>query len=384
MTIAMSDNGLPGLVRFRFDVMTHFLALEHRVVLTYPRCTEGAEWLNQLPKGVETKPIDFNPSSMNPLNDFKYLVKLLNIYRKVKPDLCIHYTIKPNIYGTLAAWMLKIKNIAMVAGLGYMFTGDSVSKLIGRKLYKGGLRRADHVITLNKTIMDVLTRNKFVKQNKITLFKGGEGVNLDRYPYFEQKYDAPVRFLTVARVFYDKGYAEYAEAAGIVHEKYPNVEFEWLGDYDERSPMTVPREILDKDIAAGRIKYLGTTDDVLQYLHRDGVCICLPSYHEGLSKSLMEACSIGLPIIASDIPGCMETVDEGISGYLVPKQDAKALAAAMIRFIELSQTEKQKMAKASYDKACNEFDVRHVLEGYDDIICNLFGSKSDVYKLGTC
>ena len=80
----------------------------------------------------------------------------------------------------------------------------------------------------------------------------------------------------------------------------------------------------------------------------------------------------------------METVDEGISGYLVPKQDAKALAAAMIRFIELSQTEKQKMAKASYDKACNEFDVRHVLEGYDDIICNLFGSKSDVYKLGTC
>lgn len=380
MTIIMSDNGLPGLVRFRYDVIKHFLNLGHRVVLTYPKCTESEEWLHQLPEGAEVKPIGFNPSTMNPLADAMYLLKLIWVYKEVKPDLCVHYTIKPNIYGTIAAWILRIKNVAMVAGLGYMFTGGGVTKIIGRKLYKAGLRRAGHVITLNKTIRDVLTRNNFVKTKNITLFRGGEGVNLDRYPYFEQKFDAPVRFITVARVFYDKGYAEYAEAAGLVHEKYPDVDFEWLGDYDTRSPMTVPKDILDKDVADRRIKYLGTTDDVLQYLRRDGVCVCLPSYHEGLSKSLMEACSIGLPIIASDIPGCLETVDNEKSGYLVPKQDAKALADAMIRFIELSKEEKQAMAKASYEKACSEFDVKHVLENYDKIICNLLGDRCEMYK----
>jgi glycosyltransferase involved in cell wall biosynthesis len=196
-------------------------------------------------------------------------------------------------------------------------------------------------------------------------------VNLNRYPLFRQRYDAPVRFLTVARVFYDKGYAEYVAAAEMVHRSYPDVEFEWLGDYDEHSPMTVPHEVLDRDVAAGRIHYLGTTDDVLQYLRRDGVCICLPSYHEGLSKSLMEACAVGLPIIASDIPGCRETVDEGVNGYLVPKCDAQALANAMMRFLQLTQSEKQQMAQASYAKATSTFDVKQTLKGYDTLVREL-------------
>jgi glycosyltransferase involved in cell wall biosynthesis len=369
--ILLCDNGLPGLVRFRSDVIAHFLALGHAVTLVYPTCTDAAIWRNQLPVGAKCLPVKFNPSTTNPMKDMKYLWLLLKTYRRERPDLCIHYTIKPNIYGTWAARLLGCKNIAVVAGLGYIFTGNSLTKQIGRNLYRLGLRTANHVITLNETIRDKLVANKFVAPQQITLFRGGEGVNLSRYPLFRQRYDAPVRFLTVARVFYDKGYAEYVAAAEMVHRSYPDVEFEWLGDYEEHSPMTVPHEVLDRDVAAGKIRYLGTTDDVLQYLRRDGVCICLPSYHEGLSKSLMEACAVGLPIIASDIPGCRETVDEGVNGYLVPKCDAQALANAMMRFLQLTQSEKQQMAQASYAKATSTFDVKQTLKGYDTLVREL-------------
>lgn len=373
MKIVLCDNGLPGLVRFRLDVIAHFLQKGHDVLLLYPSCTDADEWRRKIPAEATFVPIDFNPSSTNPVKDVDYMLKLLRIYREVSPDLCIHYTIKPNIYGTLAATMCSVKSIAMVAGLGYMFSGNSIAKVVGRWLYKVGLRLSDHVITLNESIKDVLVGKHFVKHKNLTLFRGGEGVNLGCYPLYVQKYDTPVKFLTVARVFYDKGYSEYAEAAGIVREKYPDVEFEWLGDYDRLSPMTVPQEILHRDIAEGRIRYLGTTIDVLQYLRRDGMCVCLPSYHEGLSKSLMEACSIGLPIIASDIPGCADIVNDGINGFLVPKKNARALADAMIRFLELSKEEKQKMARASYEKAVNSFDVKHVLEEYDRIINDKLG-----------
>lgn len=372
MKVILCDNGLPGLIRFRYDIILHFLDKGDDILLLYPKCTENREWLSLIPQRASYQSIDFNPSSTNPINDVSYFRSLVSIYKKVKPDLCIHYTIKPNIYGTLAAKICGIKNIALVAGLGYMFQGDDLVKQLGRLLYKSGLRNANHVVTLNGIIKDLLVTNHFVKKEHLSLFEGGEGVNLERYPLFVQKYDAPVRFLTVARIFYDKGYKEYATAAEIVHRKYPGVVFEWLGDYDELSPMTVPREILDKDVSEGRIKYLGTTDNVLQFLRRDGVCVCLPSYHEGLSKSLMEACSIGLPIIASDIPGCRETVDEGVNGFLVPKMDAQALADAMIKFIELPKEKKCAFAAASYQKAVRCFDVKKVIKEYDRIIDELF------------
>lgn len=368
MKIVLCDNGLPGLVRFRLDLIEYLVKTRHEVMLIFPSCTDSMEWRNQIPSEVKFIPIDFNPSTMNPLKDLAYFMKLLWIYRSETPDLCIHYTIKPNIYGTLAATTAKIKNIAMVAGLGYIFEDNHINKRIGRVLYKLGLRSANHVITLNNTIKEKLINNGFVVSKNITLFNCGEGVNLNRYPLFEQKYTSSIKFLTVARVLYDKGYAEYVEAAEIVHAIYPDVVFEWLGDYDHLSPMRVPHNVLERDVSEGKITYLGTTDDVLKYLRRDGVCICLPSYHEGLSKSLMEACSVGLPIIASNIPGCQEAVDNGINGFLVQKGDSRALARAMIKFIELSNVEKIKMAQASYLKAVNQFDVKHVLDGYHRII----------------
>lgn len=172
----------------------------------------------------------------------------------------------------------------------------------------------------------------------------------------------------VARVLYDKGYQEYVDAAAIVKAKYPNVELELLGATDFLSPMGVPKSVLEKDVADGKINYLGVTNDVPLYLKRKKVVVVVSSYHEGMNRALMEALAMGKPVITTNIPGCKEMVDEGINGFLVPKKDSSALAKAMIRYIELSDADKEKMEHASYKKAVEQFDVKHVLKRYDEII----------------
>ena len=175
----------------------------------------------------------------------------------------------------------------------------------------------------------------------------------------------------VARVLYDKGYSEYVEAASIVKHKYPNIQFELLGPIDESNPMGVPKHIIDKDVLDGKINYLGVTSDVASYLGLDGIVVVASSYNEGLNHSLMEACAMGCPIITTNIPGCYETVEDGVNGYLLQSKEAQSLAEKMLKFIELSHIEKQKMSKASYQKAIKEFNVENVIEQYEKIVNNL-------------
>ncbi|MDO5760796.1 MAG: glycosyltransferase [Bacteroidota bacterium] len=177
--------------------------------------------------------------------------------------------------------------------------------------------------------------------------------------------------MMVARVLYDKGYQEYVDAAEIVKKKYLNIDIELLGPLDETSPMGVPKSVVEQDVKANKIKYLGVTNDVPSYLRRDGVVVVVSSYHEGLNRSLMEACAMARPVITTNIAGCRETVEQGVNGYIVIPKDKQSLAEAMIRFIELPQKEKQEMAENSYRKAVRCFDVKIVLKKYDEIISEL-------------
>lgn len=202
------------------------------------------------------------------------------------------------------------------------------------------------------------------------LFGGGEGVNLEHYSYRKSKFDS-VTFLMVARILYDKGYDEYVQAARIVKSKYPDAKFKLLGPLDVVSPMGVPREVVNKDVATGLIEYMGMTNDVQSVMGHPNIVSVLPSYHEGLSRSLMEACAMGKPIITTNIPGCRETVDDEVNGFLVAVREADSLAEAMIRFIELPKEKKIAMAEASHRKAIKEFDVNNVLVKYQNIVDEL-------------
>lgn len=368
MKAIFCNNYLPGQVHFRYEVMKSFSDRGWEVILIVPRHTASDKMIARLDPAWKMYLPEVDCNSKNPLADLKYMVKLYSIYKKEKPDIIFHYTVKPNIYGTLAAKLLGIKNVAMVAGLGYMFDGDSLSKKLGRQLYKFGLSKADKVFALNKSNCETLIGGNYVKPQNLIHLKGGEGVDLNKYPYREMEFKT-TRFLMVARLLYDKGYSEYVEAAKIVKQKYPDMEIELLGQLATDSPMGVPEEVVRRDHESGAINYLGETDDVQSYVLRDGVIVVVVSkYLEGLNRSLMEACAMGRPIITTHNPGCKETVNDGINGFLVDAGDPRQLADAMIRFIELPQLKKIEMSIASHKKAVEEFDISKVIEAYNSIV----------------
>lgn len=362
--ILFCDNVLWGLVNFRGSVIRHFVQQGDEVVLVAPQDDESIMKVD-IPEGVRYIPVRLNRCSRNPFTDLIYCAHLYRIYRKEHPDYIFHYTIKPNVYGSIAARLAGINCTGMVAGLGYGLLGDGMLSRLLAVMYRYAFKYVSSIFVLNKFNYQYLLDHKFCTLAQLRLFKGGEGVDLSAYPYVREESGSPVVFLMVGRVLYDKGYREYVQAAKIVKQQYPDVRCQLLGMLDETYPAHVDEEELKRDVEEGTIEYLASTNDVMQYLGRSGVVVVLPSYFEGLSRSLMEACAVGRPIIATDIPGCRETVDEGKNGFLVKVKDSSSLAEGMLRYLSLSDAEKQAFSRHSRKKAEETFDVRQVIKEYE-------------------
>lgn len=362
--ILFCDNVLWGLVNFRGSVIRHFVQQGDEVVLVAPQDDESIMKVD-IPEGVRYIPVRLNRCSRNPFTDLIYCAHLYRIYRKEHPDYIFHYTIKPNVYGSIAARLAGINCTGMVAGLGYGLLGDGMLSRLLAVMYRYAFKYVSSIFVLNKFNYQYLLDHKFCTSAQLRLFKGGEGVDLSAYPYVREESGSPVVFLMVGRVLYDKGYREYVQAAKIVKQQYPDVRCQLLGMLDETYPAHVDEEELKRDVEEGTIEYLASTNDVMQYLGRSGVVVVLPSYFEGLSRSLMEACAVGRPIIATDIPGCRETVDKGKNGFLVKVKDSSSLAEGMLRYLSLSDAEKQAFSRHSRKKAEETFDVRQVIKEYE-------------------
>ena len=362
--ILFCDNVLWGLVNFRGSVIRHFVQQGDEVVLVAPQDDESIMKVD-IPEGVRYIPVRLNRCSRNPFTDLIYCAHLYRIYRKEHPDYIFHYTIKPNVYGSIAARLAGINCTGMVAGLGYGLLGDGMLSRLLAVMYRYAFKYVSSIFVLNQFNYQYLLDHKFCTSAQLRLFKGGEGVDLNAYPYVREESGSPVVFLMVGRVLYDKGYREYVQAAKIVKQQYPDVRCQLLGMLDETYPAHVDEEELKRDVEEETIEYLASTNDVMQYLGRSGVVVVLPSYFEGLSRSLMEACAVGRPIIATDIPGCRETVDEGKNGFLVKVKDSSSLAEGMLRYLSLSDAEKQAFSRHSRKKAEETFDVRQVIKEYE-------------------
>lgn len=375
MKILFCDNNLGQFLNFRGYIARYYHSKGIDVGVVLPACTCTDALMSRVPDYLHVYTVDMKPNSSNPIKDLGYLLKLYSLFRQIKPDIIFLYTIKPNIYGSIAGHMLGIPVVAMVAGLGYAFSGQSLVRRLGRRLYKYGLQKAEKVIVLNQSNYDTLCENGFVEKEKLLLFEGGEGVDMEQYPYKEDNY-TKVRFLMVARILYDKGYSEYVDAARIVKNKYPDIKIELLGPLAEDSPMGVPRAVVEADHNSGAITYLGETNDVPHYVGKDGVVVVVvSSYKEGLNRSLMEACSMGRICITSDIPGCKEIVDNGLNGLLVEPKNPERLANAMIDLIERTPEKLRQMSELSHNKAMKYFDIRHVIKKYDCLLSEFVSSK---------
>jgi glycosyltransferase involved in cell wall biosynthesis len=306
-------------------------------------------------------------SGLNPLNDIYYLLQLYKLFKKIKPDLLISYTAKPVIWGGIAARILGIKgHFPIITGLGYAFQANSyikkVLKLMVKLLYKISLNNATKVIFQNNDNLLLFLKEGLILEKQCALINGS-GINLNEFKFSEIK--SKKYFLLIARLLGDKGIREFVKAAKIVKKSHPDAIFEILGPEDP-SPDRISIKEINQWVKNGYIVYSGSTSDVRAFIDRCSVYV-LPSYHEGMPRTVLEAMAMGRPILTTNVPGCRDTVINGKNGWLVKKSDEYELADRMIWFIE-NPDDAKLMGKNSHEMACDKFDVNKVNKSFEEII----------------
>lgn len=285
---------------------------------------------------------------------FRYYSKIL---RDIKPDVVLTYTVKPNIYGNLACKKLGIPSIANVTGLGTAIENSGIVRRILVQLYRVAFRDVQCVFFQNKQNERFFLDN-WVKMKRHSVIPGS-GVNLTQHCFEEYPVDDGItRFLFIGRIMKDKGIEELIDAAITVKKRYKNVQFDAVGFYEEDYKNKA--EELER---LGVIRFHGVQDDVHEFINNCSAVV-LPSYHEGMANVLLEAASTGRPVLASNIPGCSETFDEGISGFGFEPKDSENLANALIKFINLPYEQKKVMGIAGRQKMEREFDRNIVVNAY--------------------
>ncbi len=313
--------------------------------------------------GVVPHDISLQRTGLNPVADTQTLFSLYSLMRDIKPDYMMGYTIKPVIYGTLAAWLARVpKRFALITGLGFAFTeGDGNKRksvrVVAQNLYRVALHNCQLVFFQNHDD-EALFRELNIVSSKInTCVVNGSGIDVDEYEVVPFTTQEPLRFLLIARLLIDKGVREYAQAARQVKKLHPEVQFDLVGSLDT-NPTSITQTELDQWIESGTINFLGRLNDVRPAIQASSIYV-LPSYREGTSRTVLEAMAMGRAIITTDAPGCRETVVEGDNGFLVPVKDSNALAQAMLRFINKPVLIK-KMGKRSRAIAEEKYDVHKV------------------------
>lgn len=331
--LVLSNNDI-GLYRFRKDLLAALLAADHEVFISLPDGDFIPELVQIGCRFIDT-PIDRR--GMNPLRDGKLFCRYCRILRAVEPDLVLTYTIKPNIYGGIACRMAHVPYAVNITGLGSAIENGGWLKKLVLVLYKAALRNAKVVFFENAGNRDTLAATGVVPQGRDVVLHGA-GVNLADYPCQPYPQAGSVRFLFVGRVMREKGVDEFFSAARRMKQQYgERVEFHIVGSFEEAY-----KPVMDELAQAGVVRYHGYQADMRPF-YAMASCVVLPSYHEGMSNVLLEGAASGRPLITSDIPGCREAVEDGLSGYLCQPQDADALYETMRRFTELPEDQRREM-----------------------------------------
>jgi glycosyltransferase involved in cell wall biosynthesis len=323
--------------------------------------------------GFKFIPVHFERKGMNPINDFNLLFKLYQIYRTFKFDILLHYTIKANIYGSIAAGLSKTKAISTITGLGYTFMKDDFLCKFVKLFYRFALLFPRKVLFLNLDDLRLFIEGRLV-QNEKTLIVPGSGVDVD---YFSPQSTESVSgerfvFLFAGRFLWDKGLGELIEAFKKVKQSHVKVELWLLGMIDTGNPAGITEDVIRCWDQEGVIKYLGKAFDVRPFIAQSYVAI-YPSYREGVPNFLLEAMAMEKPIITTDSVGCRDVIEDGKNGFMVKSKDVDSLVNAMIRMIALPEKERDKMGKYGREKAIAEFNKEKVVDAYLKTINELVG-----------
>lgn len=360
---------LPSVLNFRGKLLESIYQQGYKIHIIAPDLSSfPAEHEKLLDLGYCVHEIPMQRTGTNPVADLKTLGNIYKLIKQIKPDYVLSYTIKPVIYGTLAAWLLKVPNrYALITGLGYAFQNietqkkRSIFQKLVHGLYQQALLRSHKAFFQNPDDLKLFQDLKLLNTQTPAIVVNGSGVNLADFNVLplpltvDQK--IKISFLLIARLLVDKGIREYAEAAKIIKHKYPHVEFNLVGWIDENPAAITPQE-LDEWIAKKTINYWGKLSDVRPAIAESSVYV-LPSYREGTPRTVLEAMAMGRAIITTDAPGCRETVTDGDNGFLIEVKSVESLVKAMEKLI-LQPELIAKMGGRSREIALHKYDVHQV------------------------
>jgi glycosyltransferase involved in cell wall biosynthesis len=366
--IAIVANSTWNIHNFRLNILTVLSQYNYDITVIAPT----DQYITYKKLFPQVKHINLKKlvrKGTNPLKDWQLTLELLNIYRAEKPDIILHYTIKPNIFGGIAAQIAKIPYICVVTGLGYSFLHEGFINFISKKLYRYSFNKSEKVIFEN--IDDRLLFNQLglVGPEKSISVKGC-GINIDHFKPFSANGFAkhiPVVFSFIGRLLYDKGVKEFVEAARIVKKSNPDTQFWVIGDIDKDNPSALNPHELQSWIEEGIIEYHGHTEDIKTYISKTDCVVC-PSYREAIPRVVQEGMAMKKSIITTDTAGCKEAVEEGKNGYLVPIKNVPILAQAMIKITQLDAQQLRDMGEYSRKKVENEFDEKIIANQFIQII----------------
>ena len=337
-TLLVCSNYAWTIVNFRLPLIRRLKSLGYQIVVV----TQFDGFEKKIIDEVDqTLPLFISRKGVNPLVDVITLLDLARILYRVKPDYFLMFTIKPVIYGAIAAKLFNIKSIVMITGLGTAFIANNWITGLVKLLYRFALSSVSTVFFQNNDDKDLFLNSNLISSDVCKLTPGS-GVDTREFPYRPLPLGNKVTFILIARMLWDKGIGEYVESAKAIKSKYPNTKFQLLGALGVENRTAISDERIAAWVYEGFVEYLGETTDVKTYIEKAS-CVVLPSYREGTSRVLLEAASMGRPVIATDVPGCREIVENRITGLLCRRKDYSDLSNKMEVMINLSFEERKIM-----------------------------------------
>ncbi|HEY6047957.1 MAG TPA: glycosyltransferase family 4 protein [Sphingomicrobium sp.] len=365
--IILAANSAWNIANFRGGLVQALAANGYDPVVVAPADADSVEQrLAELP--IERVPVRVQRSGLNVLADFRLLLSYRRILKQTQAAAFLGFTIKPNIYGCLAARSLGIPALANISGLGTVFIKPGPLLLLVTRLYRAAFRRAAVVFFQNPDDRSLFVERRIVRAEQAALLPGS-GIDLERFTPVPMP-SGPLTFLLIARVLADKGVREFVEAARLLRPSLPDARFQLLGPIDHENRTAIPLAEVQSWVDEGTIEYLGETGDVRPFIEKASAVV-LPSYREGLPRSLLEGAAMGRPLVATDVPGCREVVAEGVNGFLCAARDAGSLAEAMRRFADLRVEQQRAMGAAARAKVQDRFNEEFVVRAYLDALAGL-------------
>lgn len=341
--IVLVANTTWNIFNFRLNVIQKLVEEGHEVYVLAP-VDEYIAYKENFPGVVHIGLSHLDRDSTNPLKDLLLVGELYRKYKKIKPSLIIHYTHKPNIFGSIAAMFAKIKSINVITGLGYSFIHKGWINTAMKALYRMVSSKAVLTVFENQDDLKLFIEEGLVDEDRAVSIKGC-GVDASYYlPQPNGILHETTTFTFIGRLLKDKGVREFAEAAKVIKARYPKTHFVMLGDFDQENPSTIERDQLLDWLNNDVVEYRGFVRDVRPYVSKSD-CIILPSYREGLPRIILEGMAMAKPIITCDTAGCRETVDSGINGFLVQPRNVAALVSGIEQFMDLSAEEQKEMGR---------------------------------------